>query len=322
MKPEKKVLFKKILWNTGRYGFSILLLLILLRGSRINMLTDAFRSVGPLQIIVSILLFFAAQLVSSLKWRIFARGVSLSGLFKWTIVANFYSMLLVGQLSGDVVRIFKMRKLGNQTGSWIALTFYDRFSGLISLLFISFLCLAFSPMKEHIPHYFYNVSLISLISACVLAIGIVFIVKNIRRIREIPSLQSDRFKKVLSWLSGFSADEFRGWGKWISFFTLAFLYQLIGAVIVLILASGILPDVSFIDWCWIIGLTSILLLIPLSAGGLGIREAGFVGILYILGIAREPAIAISLLIYSIQMTGAIAGAILNSLPVASRIVRR
>lgn len=318
MKPGKKIVFKKILWNTGRYGFSILLLLILLRGSRIEMLTDALKSVNPLQLTVGVLLFFTAHLVSSVKWRIFAKGVSLSGLFKWTVVANFYSMLLVGQLSGDAVRIYKMRKLGNKTGSWVALTFYDRFSGLISLLVISFLCLAFSPMKEQIPPGFYNVSVISLISACVLAIGIVFIVKNIRHIRDIPALQSDKFKKVLSWLSGFSADEFRGWGKWIPFFTLAFLYQLIGAVIVLILASGILPDVSFIDWCWIMGLTSILLLIPLSAGGLGIREAGFVGILYILGIGREPAIAVSLLIYSIQMTGAIAGAFLNLLPVSSR----
>ena len=209
------------------------------------------------------------------------------------------------------MRIFGMRRIGNKTGSWVALTFYDRLSGLISLLSLTFLCLIFSPLKERIPRIYYMVSMISLAGICMIACCTALVAHNNAIISNSKLFQFKGAAKFKSLFTGFTDHQYRVWRKWALFISFSLLYHSIGAVTITIIARDILPAVSLVDWCWIMGVTSILTLLPLSVGGLGIREAGFVGILYLLGFPREPAIAVSLIIYAIQMTGAITGAILN-----------
>ena len=54
-------------------------------------------------------------------------------------------------------------------------------------------------------------------------------------------------------------------------------------------------------------IVSVAMLFPVSVGGLGIREGGYVVLLAILSVSVENAVALSLTMYSIQLIGALSG---------------
>jgi len=288
-----------------RYLFSIILLAVLLRGSRFNLIAGLFQSLDHLSIILAVTFFFSAHFVSSVKWRLFTSKISLKHLFKWTLISNFYSMLLVGQLSGDLMRVLGMRSTDVKTGSLVTITLYDRLTGIIGLLFITVCSLAMSPVRKTLPGGFFIFSILSLFTALLLT-GFLYLVSF--RAGKKPLSNERKLDKLLLKI-GFHSDISCNPKILISSFVCSVVYQLFAAAVIVVIACKIIPQISIMDWLWVMGLVSIITLLPLSVGGLGIREAGFVGVLYFLGISREQSIALSLSAYSIQLIGALTGGV-------------
>ena len=67
------------------------------------------------------------------------------------------------------------------------------------------------------------------------------------------------------------------------------------------------------DWCWIQAILSIMLLIPFSFGGLGIREGTLIGIFSYIGLLSEKALIISLTVFGLNIIIAIIGGLLELL---------
>jgi uncharacterized protein (TIRG00374 family) len=290
-----------------RYLFSIILLAVLLRGSRFNLITDFFKSLDPLSIMLAVTFFFSAHFISSVKWRLFTSKMTLSDLFKWTLISNFYSMLLVGQLSGDLMRVLGMRNTGVKTGTLVTITLYDRLTGVIGLLTITVFSLVLSPAEKSLPGIFFIAVTLCLFAALLLT-GFLYLL-SLRAGNTRPDSNGRISNKILLKI-GFNSDVSCNLKTLISSFMFSIVFHLFAAATIIVIAQKIIPQVSIIDWLWVMGLVSIITLIPLSVGGLGIREAGFIGILYYLGISREQSIVLSLSAYSIQLIGALTGGIL------------
>ena len=65
------------------------------------------------------------------------------------------------------------------------------------------------------------------------------------------------------------------------------------------------------DWCWTVGLVSIAVLIPITFGGVGVREGTFAGVLSLQGVPIEKSIALSIAVFSISLLAAFIGGILE-----------
>ncbi|MBN1760258.1 MAG: flippase-like domain-containing protein, partial [Chitinispirillaceae bacterium] len=65
--------------------------------------------------------------------------------------------------------------------------------------------------------------------------------------------------------------------------------------------------IAFTDWCWIYGLMSIAVLLPLSIGGIGIRDGSLIGLLSYMGISADRSLALSLLLFFFMFIVAVAG---------------
>ena len=70
-------------------------------------------------------------------------------------------------------------------------------------------------------------------------------------------------------------------------------------------------NILFFDWCWIQGVLSLALLLPLTFAGLGIREGTLISILGILGVAPEKALALSFSILGLQIILASIGGLIE-----------
>jgi uncharacterized membrane protein YbhN (UPF0104 family) len=81
----------------------------------------------------------------------------------------------------------------------------------------------------------------------------------------------------------------------------------------LILAKAIGINISYYDWCWVFGVISIVVLLPVTIGGVGLREGGFVLLLGYFGVQNDKALALSLSIFGLQITGALIGGAIDLL---------
>jgi hypothetical protein len=84
---------------------------------------------------------------------------------------------------------------------------------------------------------------------------------------------------------------------------------MLGAAVLALLARNLGIDLPLADWAWIFGLVSLAVLVPLSIGGIGLREGALVGSLALLGVAGGKALALSFGVFAIALAGAMTGAL-------------
>jgi uncharacterized membrane protein YbhN (UPF0104 family) len=76
---------------------------------------------------------------------------------------------------------------------------------------------------------------------------------------------------------------------------------------VLALSCGV--HVAFLDWLWIFSLLSLVLFLPISLGGLGLREGTLVGVLHWLGIPSPLAMSFAFALLGITLFHALLGGV-------------
>jgi uncharacterized membrane protein YbhN (UPF0104 family) len=107
------------------------------------------------------------------------------------------------------------------------------------------------------------------------------------------------------------AESSQGWGTLLVSMLLALLFQLgvVASNYVLCLALGI--SVSYVQLLWVVAAASLLQSLPISIAGVGVREGAYVYILGTQGVSASSALALSLLVFGIQVLLALAGGLLQ-----------
>jgi hypothetical protein len=82
-------------------------------------------------------------------------------------------------------------------------------------------------------------------------------------------------------------------------------------LIYMLLATDMGINVSGFDWMWIVGVTSLAVLLPVSIAGIGLREGALVGCLAVLSVSTESSIALSIGVLAVVLAGALIGAALE-----------
>jgi uncharacterized membrane protein YbhN (UPF0104 family) len=94
---------------------------------------------------------------------------------------------------------------------------------------------------------------------------------------------------------------------------LAFVFQLLRILTVLVGASALRIDAAPELFVLLVPLGILVALLPLSLGGLGPREATYVGLMGLAGIAPEPALVLALTREAMNLATTIPGAIFYAL---------
>jgi uncharacterized protein (TIRG00374 family) len=220
---------------------------------------------------------------------------------------------LPGQLLGDGAKAYILSKDKIDTGKiWVSV-FFDKVTGIIGLLLVGIFGLILT--NKSLPAWFI---LNFIISICIcfivlLLMRIGFFYNLLKRLINNVNLRFNN-NKVIEFLSKLIDAWFLLSKKnkilLFSIF-LGIIYQILGILINMLLAREFGINVSFFDWCWIQAVVSVLLLLPLTIGGIGIREGSLIGFLGWFGVASEKALALSFSIFGLQILLAIAGGILD-----------
>ena len=226
---------------------------------------------------VCVVLVFA--LFVSYRWKLvlsfFNRAAMVKDLYRFYLIASFFNKFLPGAIGGDVTRIYNSHKkynLGIKNATIIV--FLERMAGLagLALLFASGLLFYFFVNRGE-SLLFQNEQYLIIYFLIILAVLLVFLKKLTEK--KIQVGYKVLIIVILLSMLGQSAEV-----------TVAYLYaQYFGLPVELYKFMIIMPVIY------------IATVIPISLGGLGVREASMTALLALFGVETSTAVLIAFLIY-------------------------
>jgi len=219
--------------------------------------------------------------------------------------------VLYAQISGDLARVYFLGREGvGRYAEVTASVLYDRVTGFLGLMIVTAVALVLSPVTVSTS---VEVVIVALVIAMLSGLWLLQREPALHRASlflqgfaarfGLPDRAVDHLKRFLEVLHTYS----RNPGVTVLSIVVGAGYQLLCVGLTAVLAAGLGIEVSFVDLCWIFGVISVLLFLPISIGGLGVREGGFVGLLAGLGVAGDQAMALSLACFGVEVVQGLAG---------------
>lgn len=294
--------------------FGILLVGWFLSHADLSLVVSNILSVQTSRLLCSLFLYFLAHYINSLKWHLLLRQYNLLKLFRLTLVAQYYSLLLPGQMAGEVVKAYRLGKGNTDAERVAASVLVDRLTGLIGLLLVGVAGLFWTEASVPQPLVW------GLGGTIVVGVAILYSVQFRWLIGLINLLlrSLENSLPATAKLTGQSRLLLNEWRKYLKrpatllcSVALGVIFQLTAVWITQILAAGFNIFLSLSDWCWIFATVSLALFLPVTIGGIGIREGAFLVLLGWLAVPAEQALALSLSLFGLQVIGATVGGILE-----------
>ncbi len=270
-----------------KYLLAIVLLTLVLHNTNLSKITSYLEQVSALNLAFALVLVSLAQITAALRMRYFfhASGFHLGVKFAVILyyVGSFYNFLLPGGIGGDAYKVMLMRKrLHMTTMQGIKIMVADRASGLCIVMLILFASLYLMRLSAIIPY-----------ANLLIAAAIVTTITAYLFLSQLLLGQSPRTMLLSLHYSLYSQL------LWV-----ATLYVLLGA-----LGNG----VHFIEYVALYCAASIAALIPVSVGGLGLKESAyFYGAMLIRDHAHvmvdgELGIVLSLCLFTLTLIACLPG---------------
>lgn len=262
--------------------------------------------------ILALVLTAARLPVAALRWHLALQEhkpkTPITRLIKLYLIAGFFNLILPTAIGGDVVRMHELARLNISPSRAVSSVLAERIAGFLSLGALAAIALLFMPRVASFSRLWPPVLVVASIAA--------FLVAAVCSRGLVPlctgALDFLRLKKLHLKINTIH-EELRGLiCRWLFPLLIAssLAYQLVGiaAVYVLGISLGLSIPLSYL--LIVMPLVYVVTMVPVSVGGLGIREELFVVFFVPLGISAANALTLSLLLSFQLVLMATAGALL------------
>ncbi len=282
-----------------KIGISVALLALVLSRVPLQEALAAAAGLTPSAAALAILSYFAAHAVNAGKLRVLLPGLSLWQAWRFTMIAVLFGTALPGQLAGDAVKAFRLARAAPDVGevtAAVAAVAVDKIIGMFALLLLTAIGLGLNAATFG--------------EEVVIAAGVITVL--------IPvGLMVVLLAPLPAWL-GKWGQEFAAWrtvaltpSALLRSLALGVLFQILSIATFDILGDALGIDLPLTAWAVIVGLISVILLLPVTVAGLGLREGSLVAVLAMVGEGRGPALALSFALLAINLLGAGVGLIVD-----------
>lgn len=275
------------------------------------------------------LLFFLMHVLNALKLRVLLPELRAGRLLAYTLVAQLYALVLPGQLAGEAVKAYRLSRDEGQGrgqgrghgqgqgeiggGRIVSAVAFDKATGIAGLLLLTGGGLALQSAR------FGDGLLVAvgLVLAGLIAATLLLAWAPARTLL-LALLGWRAGPKREAWLLGPLRRFLEAWRDQTRRPGRALL-SVAGGIAVQVaavagsqslgLAVGI--DQPFSVWCAVIGLMSVIVLMPVTVAGIGLREASLVGLLDLVGVPHAQSLALGFGILAFQAMVALLGAVID-----------
>lgn len=272
----------------GRLLFSVALLTALFFIVDWGRIATIVPNISVSWIVIALLLMLVERIVAAYKWYVLLRAkrfaISFPRLFTIYIVGIFWGMVLPSSIGTDVVRgyyLYHSIKSGAHSVSSVVL---DRILGLFALLAIGTVALFF--YNEHLPDNTLAITILTLsaltvVGSYALASGRLW---N-QLTKRFPSLGDSKVGRIFLSVHRSYLDYRRYRPALIACLALSFLLQIVRVLSFIAIAHAAAIEVPVAFLFLFVPLLMIIIMIPTSIGGIGLREGSSVAIFALVGLS-------------------------------------
>ena len=294
-----------------RVGVSIGLLVWLFSRYDMKGILATFEDLSIFVWLLATLMYLVCQVMSSIRWWTLSNTLAFPG--KWSTYLGFYfvgmyfNLFLPTGIGGDV---FKAHFLSRDEGrrllaAWSVVG--DRLFGAISMLLMGAGVVVVEPDLLPEPFVIF-LSFSGLMILCGL-VGLPFFHKALGRLWPGVS-------RYLNDMLGI----WRRPRRMLVILALSFSLQALGMGAVALLGAGIGIQIPLVFYFATLPMITLLMMIPISFSGIGVREGAFVYFLGLRGIDPESAFSLGLLFFSVQVAASLVGGLAYAFGVHRRSI--
>lgn len=293
-----------------KISFAVVVLAWFLYKSDVGMIFKDLLSLSATVLAMAILLNILNVILKSYRWHLLLPQYSFNSLLKLNFISQYYSFFLAGQLTGEAAKLYILGKGKPDSGQIAMSILIDKIIGIIGMVILAIFGLIFSRQQLSAGIFWSFIFLIIVSLLIIFLVQLKFFYKIFNKLIEFFKIKFNRLEKFWEKLEN-SVDAWVHYGRQrkIIFIgvIIGIMFQLIAVVINIMLAKNFGWQISFYDWCWILGVLSVALVLPITIGGLGLREGTLVGLLAIFSISSEKVLTLSFILFGLQLILAVIG---------------
>jgi hypothetical protein len=277
----KNLFTVKILKFAAKLAITAIALYFVFTKIDFTQITQNIVRINLLWFVTSLIAFNISKLFSAfrLSQLVQALGIHLSINYniKLNYVGMFYNLFLPGSVGGDGYKVYLLhQRYKANLKDLISATLLDRISGVVFLAFITGFFLYYSSYQPPFPYYHTLI-----IAGTILILPVYYV----------------GYRLVFK--------------KFLPKFTVTTLQSIVVQVLQVVCASCLLLSLDvqghFIDYLTLFMISSVVSVLPITVGGVGIREVVFLYGFQYLQIDRASAISFTLLFFAITALSSLIG---------------
>lgn len=290
---------RKQIFNIIKVIVSIVLLTIIFYNLDIPKFLNVIQRAHPWWLVAALLTMISGIVIRAWRWQILLNAINvrvpLTELTAIYFIGFLFNNLLPSGLGGDAIRVLELNQHSQHSSDAVTSVIVDRFLGLSALQAIALIALMTD--WEAVPLAVAYFTIVIFFSS--MAIGYLLINRSLylwlqthiglfRRLTEI--------KAIGKIFESFHSYPLPALGR---AYLVAFLFNIVHITMHVFIGMGLGAQAKIIHYATFVPIASLLLIIPLSFAGLGIREATYRQLFEQVGVPSEIGVAISLMVYFI-----------------------
>ncbi len=290
---------KKALVTLLKFLFSTFIILyILIYRTSLKEIYDALSSVNLFWLILSFSLHSLGLLISAWRWQVLMKAHEIKVPFLFLtqsyLVGAFFNQFLPTRFGGDMVRIYDGSRYTNSLLKSSAIILTERANGILILLLFAFLASIFRlELTEKNPIIW--ISLVVGFGGMVFLLFLLspFVTRLINKIKEKGFLGKIK-EKITFFRESILIYKKRKNELWKATF-LSFLLQINVIVHYYFIGRALNMEIPFTDYFIIMPVVLLLISIPVTISGWGVREGALIGIFQFYSYSPSFAVSFSLI---------------------------
>jgi uncharacterized protein (TIRG00374 family) len=297
-----------VLWL--RIGASVLMLAVLFQKVHLSSLLPEWNARTFLLLGAGLVVTAIGIVLSAFRWQAVLNALGLRERVR-TLLNHYLAGLFVGNflpstIGGDVLRVARQSAANGDRPSTFASVVLERLTGWLVLPVITLSAFVINPGLRELGNatlLAFSLSVVTLVLLC----GLLFAAAHPRVGGRLA--ESEGWQRFLGAVH-LGIDRFRRHpGAVVNVLLVGFAYQLVVVLSAFIAARALgLAEVGLTATLAFMPAVAIAQVLPISLGGLGVREGAFVLFLHPLGVERGEAVALGLLFYGMNLAVSLLGA--------------
>ena len=300
---------RKRLVAWARIAISLLVLVYVLRRIHPSDLEIDFNRTTILWLTGAVLVTFAAVILSALRWQRVLAALGLDGemptLVRHHLAGLFVSSFLPSTVGGDVLRVSRLAAANGEAPRTFASVVLERLTGWIVLPVITLVALGINPGLFGADRNARFALLIAVLTLLLLAV----VLWAAGHPKIGGRLTSNEGWRRFSGAVHYGIDRLRHQpADAVSVLVTGFAYQLAIVLAAFLAAESLGLHLWPTAAMAFVPAIAIVQVLPITVGGLGVREGAFALFLVPLGVPEQKALALGLLVYAINLVVSLLGA--------------